>query len=104
IILDSRKSIADLPFAGAQGFHLSAAQNDARLERLEDVIIAAGFRIAQDVGHEMKFEIRNSKFETISKLDSEPKLRCACFTVRFRISSLLRVSNFGLRTSDFPSA
>jgi len=69
VILNARECIADLAFAGAQGFDLSAMENDARLERLEDVIVAAGFRIAQNVGHEVKFEIRNAKFETTSKIE-----------------------------------
>ena len=35
-----------LAFACAQRFHLSAAQNDTRLERFEDMVIAARLRVA----------------------------------------------------------
>src|SRR5689334_14639020 len=69
IVFDPRKSIADLPLASPQRFHLSAAQNDASLKRLKNVIIAPSFRVAQNVGHEVKFEPRNPKFETTSKFE-----------------------------------
>lgn len=49
VVLDASEGIADLPFAGAKGFHLRSAQHDSRLEGLEDVVIAAGFRIAENV-------------------------------------------------------
>lgn len=50
LILDPRESVADLPLAGPQSLHFSPVQDDPRLERLQDVIIAPGFRIAEDIG------------------------------------------------------
>ncbi len=54
IVFDSRKGIPDLPPARAQGLYFSAFKNDASLEGLENVIVAAGFRIRDDVPHKQK--------------------------------------------------
>ena len=52
VILDPRKRVANLAFAGAQRFHFRAVQHDAGLERLENVVIAPRFGIGQNIGHE----------------------------------------------------
>ena len=52
VLFHARKGVGDLPLAGTQRFDLRAVQHDARLERFEDVIIAPGFVIGHDVGHD----------------------------------------------------
>ena len=42
VVLHTGERIPNLPLAGAEGFHLSAAQDDARLERLLDVVFVSG--------------------------------------------------------------
>ena len=51
VVLHAGESIPNLSLAGAEGFHLSAAQDDARLKRFLDVVLVAGFRIGQDGVH-----------------------------------------------------
>ena len=50
-VLNARECVRNLGFARAQGFDLGAVQDDARFERIEDVVIAAGFGIGNDVRH-----------------------------------------------------
>lgn len=50
-ILDAGEGVGDLGFAGAQGFDFCAVQNDAGFVRVQDVVIAAGFGIGDDVRH-----------------------------------------------------
>ncbi len=50
-ILHPGKGIADLPFARAQRLDLGAVQHDARLEGLQDMIIAPRFGIGQNICH-----------------------------------------------------
>src|SRR5689334_1565758 len=71
VVLDASEGIADLAFPSAQRFDLRAAQNDAGLERLNDVVVATSLGVGQNVGHEVKIEIRTSKLEAISKTNSE---------------------------------
>jgi hypothetical protein len=54
VAFHARKRIANLAFARAQSFHFRAAQNDSRLEGFEDVIIAPGFRIGDNVRHKQQ--------------------------------------------------
>ena len=54
VFLDAGKGVGDLALAGAQGFDLGAVQDDARLEGFEDVVVAAGFRVVEDVGHKQQ--------------------------------------------------
>ena len=51
VVLHAREGVADLAFAGAQRLDLGAVQDDARLEGLEDVIVAPGFRVGHNVSH-----------------------------------------------------
>src|SRR5687767_11555890 len=50
-VFDAGEGVGDLGFAGAQGFDFGAVQNDASFERVEDMVIAAGFGIGDDVRH-----------------------------------------------------
>ena len=54
VLLDAREGVGDLSLARAQRLDLRAMQHDARLERLEDVVIAPGFVVGHDVGHKLK--------------------------------------------------
>src|SRR5579883_176150 len=51
LVLDARKGVAELAFAGAQGLHLRAVQDNPRLEGLQDMVIPPGFRVGQDISH-----------------------------------------------------
>jgi hypothetical protein len=51
LVIHTRKGVADLAPAGTQRFNLSSTQDDSSLKDFEDMKIAAGFGIAQDVGH-----------------------------------------------------
>jgi hypothetical protein len=51
VIFNTREGIADLPSSRAQSLHFGAFQNNARLKRLKDVIIATGFGIGKDFSH-----------------------------------------------------
>src|ERR1035438_1131056 len=51
VIFDARKSIAKLTFASAQGLHLGAVQDNARLEGLEDMVVTTRFGSGQNIGH-----------------------------------------------------
>ncbi len=53
-VLDPGKSVTKLSFAGAEGLNLGALQHDSSLEGLKDVIIPAGFRIAENIGHNIQ--------------------------------------------------
>src|ERR1022692_4054881 len=55
---DTGERIADLALPGAKGFDLGSAQNDTRLEGLEDMVVAPRFRIRHDVGHGRQNGIR----------------------------------------------
>jgi hypothetical protein len=50
----SASGVSDLPFAGPQGFNFRAMQHDARLERLQNVVIAAGLVVGHYVGHDLQ--------------------------------------------------
>ena len=52
VLLHAREGVGDLPLARAQRLDLRAVQHDARLEGFEDVIIAPGFVVGHDVGHD----------------------------------------------------
>ena len=51
IVLDAREGVTELPLAGAKRLHLSALEDDASLVGFEDMVVAAGFRITEDIGH-----------------------------------------------------
>lgn len=51
VVFDPGKGITDLAASCAEGFDLGAAENDTGFERLEDVVIAPGLWIVQDIGH-----------------------------------------------------
>src|SRR5436189_6371989 len=53
-VLDMREGVGDLSLAGPQSLDLGAVKYNARLERFEDVVIAAGLRVGEDVGHKRK--------------------------------------------------
>jgi len=62
IVLDSRKRVANLAFAGTQRFHFRAVQHDAGLERLDNVIIASRFGM-----------VRISAMSELRTPDAEPE-------------------------------
>ena len=51
VFLDAREGVGNLPLARAQRLDLCAMQHDARLKGLEDVVIAPGFVVGDDVSH-----------------------------------------------------
>ncbi len=58
VLVHAREGVGDLPLARAQRLDLRAVQHDARLEGFEDVVIAPGFVVGHDVGHESMFNRR----------------------------------------------
>jgi hypothetical protein len=65
VFFHAREGIRNLAFARAQRLDLRAVQHDASLERLKDVIIAPGFVIGHDVGHEYYSIRRLSRFHRL---------------------------------------
>ena len=51
-VLDAGKGVRKLAPAEPQSFHLGSVEHDSRLEGVEDVVIAAGLGIGQNVGHD----------------------------------------------------
>ena len=60
VVFHAGKGVADLALAGAQGFDLGAVQDDAGLEGFEDVVIAPGFGVGKDVGHNRRRETKGA--------------------------------------------
>ena len=54
IILDAGEGVSDLAFASAQSFDLSAFEDDAGLEGLEDMIIVASLAIGENLFHRLE--------------------------------------------------
>ena len=51
VVIDASKGVGDLAFAGAKCFDFGAVEDDASLEGVEDVEVAAGLGVGEDVGH-----------------------------------------------------
>jgi len=54
VILDAGEGIGDLAPAGAEGFDFGAVEDETGLEGFEDVEIAAGLGVVENVGHRNK--------------------------------------------------
>lgn len=53
-LVHAGKSVADLTAAGAEGLDLGAVEDDAGLVSGEDVVVAAGLGVVEDVAHKRK--------------------------------------------------
>ena len=51
VFVHAREGVANLGFACPQSLDLGSMEDNARLESLDDVVIASGFGVGQDVGH-----------------------------------------------------
>src|SRR5437868_625346 len=67
-VFHARKRVADLSFPGAQDFYFRPVQDNACLERLKDMKIAACFGICKDFGHKENLSPMSDP-EKISKLE-----------------------------------
>lgn len=93
VVVDASEGIADLAFAGAQGFDFGAFKDDSSLVGLEDVIIAASLRVREDFGIGHK---RISQKVTL--LAGKPSLFCgvlAAFALLGRLDELEFLGEIG---------
>ena len=67
VFFHAGEGVADLAFAGAEGFHFRAVEDNPGLESFQNVVIAARFRVVDDVGH--KQQQPEDSFWPVARLD-----------------------------------